>query len=651
MLDLFEPEELVGKKWHMLVRDQTSYPHHKDAAVHLKDIREMISVFFRAIGGDPGIDVSSVSETSQSHRLSWRMRLGMDHERIAMPKRDNDSLLLPASIDYFPEKHLNRSLYLWLSAFLAHGRDRPAIRPENPLHADLIYIAGAWQTTQYIIDKYPGLGKKYDALCEALAEIRPVRKLPTYEARLEKIIRDMLFSRGDEHDEAINLIRMILHDDSLPDFPKVPRKYKGFLAVPLWGEVDVRHHDIIDGTEYDEEDQSGQNIFKDLRDGRKHAGVREENDQVGKQDPIALNRFEKIISMTEMVNVNRGIDDDEDEDIRSAVDDLDEMSLTRNKLTVASTIKLDMSVAGQGVDNTPVVSEHRYPEWDYRLQGYRKDFCAVFSACASEQDDDDRDPWNPDDATKRRIRRIQRQFEALRPRRERVHRQQDGKELDIDAMVRSSCDLRATGAGSDQIYTDFRNQTRDLAAAILADVSLSTDSWLDGRRVLDVEKEALMTLALGLKASGDDNAIYSFSSRKRHNIRVDCLKEFDEEMSPKVQSRIAALKPGYYTRMGAAIRHVTVQLAERPNHHRLLLLISDGKPNDMDHYEGRYGIEDTRMAIREARSQGIAVFGVTVDEKARDYFPYLFGPGGGAIIPHIDNLPATLPAIFRNLLK
>ncbi|VAV98968.1 Nitric oxide reductase activation protein NorD [hydrothermal vent metagenome] len=646
MLELFEPEEMVGKKWHLLVRDQSSYPHYKDAAVRLDDIRDMISIFFRAMGGDPGVDVASVSETSQGHRLGWRMRLGMDQERLPVARRDNDSLLLPRELDYFPEKHLNRSLYLWLAVFLAHASDRPVRKPENSLHGDLLTMAQAWQTTEYIIETYPGLGKKYAELCAALQQARPARSLPTYEARLEQIIQDLLFDYGSAHADAAALMHTVLAGDNLPDFPKIPRKYKSFLPIPLWGDVDVVHRDIIDDTDFDEADESAKNIYKDLRDGRKHDGVREENDQVDKQDPLALNRFEKVISMAEMVNVNRGVDDDEDEDVQSAVDDLDELSLTRNKKTTASTIKLDLSVAGQGIETTPVAAEHSYPEWDYRLQGYRQNFCAVFSARAEEE----AEGWNPDEATKRRIRRIQRQFEALRPRRERVHRQQDGKELDIDAMIRSSCDLRATGAGSDQIYTDYRNQTRDLAAAILADVSLSTDSWLDGRRVLDVEKEALMTLALGLKASGDDNAIYCFSSRKRHNIRVDCLKDFDEEMSRHVQNRISALKPGYYTRMGAAIRHVTAQLILRPNHHRLLLLISDGKPNDMDHYEGRYGIEDTRMAIREARKQGVAVFGVTVDEKARDYFPYLFGPGGGAIIPHIDNLPAALPAIFRNLL-
>ena len=646
MFDLFEPEEMVGKKWHRLVRGQSSYPHHVDSAVHLKDIRQMIAVFFRTIGGDPGIDVSSVSATSRSHRLPWRMRLGMDHERIEGARRDHDSLLLPETIDIFPEEYLNRDLYIWLAAFLAEDRGKADIRPENPLHADLIVFASAWRTTERVLQKYPGLARKYTGLCTALEQARPLRRLPFHEARLEKLIRDLLFATGHDHKEAVDLVHLILANKNLPEFPKISRKYKSFLAVPLWGEVDVSAGVLAASTDSGEEDATALDAFKDLRDGRKHAAVREENDQVEKEDPLALNRFEKVISVAEMVNVNRGVDGDEDEDVQSAVDDLDEMSLSRNKKTVASTIKLDMSVAGQGVDSSPVVAEQSYPEWDYRLPGYRENFCAVFSARAQEEDQ----ATPLDDATRRRIRRIQRQFEALRPRRETFPRQQDGKELDIDAVIRSRCDIHATGEGSDRIYTDIRNQSRDLAAAILADVSLSTDAWVGGRRVLDVEKEALLTLALGLKASGDDNAIYCFSSQTRRNVRVDCLKEFDEDMSPRVEKRIAALTPGYYTRMGGAIRHVTQQLVDRPNHHRLLLLISDGKPNDLDHYEGRYGIEDTRMAIREARQQGIAVFGVTVDDRARDYFPYLFGPGGGAIIPHIENLPAALPAIFRNLL-
>lgn len=110
-----------------------------------------------------------------------------------------------------------------------------------------------------------------------------------------------------------------------------------------------------------------------------------------------------------------------------------------------------------------------------------------------------------------------------------------------------------------------------------------------------------------------------------------------------------SVRPGYYTRIAAALRHVAGELTERPNRHRLLLLLTDGKPNDFDHYEGRYGVEDTRKAVREARRRGLSVFGITVDNRARDYFPYLFGRGGYAMIRKIERLPAALPPIYRQI--
>lgn len=117
-----------------------------------------------------------------------------------------------------------------------------------------------------------------------------------------------------------------------------------------------------------------------------------------------------------------------------------------------------------------------------------------------------------------------------------------------------------------------------------------------------------------------------------------------------MQRRVQALTPGHYTRMGAALRHATARLVERPNRNRLLILLSDGAPNDVDHYEGRYGIEGTRVAIQEARRQGIALFGITVDAEARNYFPYLFGRGGYAIFPQVFHLTKALPALCRQLV-
>src|SRR5690606_28916649 len=177
------------------------------------------------------------------------------------------------------------------------------------------------------------------------------------------------------------------------------------------------------------------------------------------------------------------------------------------------------------------------------------------------------------------------------------------------------------------------------------------DSWLQDRRVLDVEKSALLALTHGLTACGDEHAIYTFTSRRRHRVDVTIVKDFEEALSPRVIRRIEALKPGQYTRIGAAVRHVTTLLEPRPHRHRLLLILTDGKPNDIDHYEGRFGIEDTRMAIRAARDAGLRVFGVTIDELAHDYFPYIFGQGAYAIFPNISRLPTALPAIYRQITQ
>jgi nitric oxide reductase NorD protein len=256
--------------------------------------------------------------------------------------------------------------------------------------------------------------------------------------------------------------------------------------------------------------------------------------------------------------------------------------------------------------------------------------------------------WTPDAVTRRNIRRVRRQFEALRPRRQTIQAQPDGDELDLSMLVRDIADRRAGEAGSDRVFTDARPAVRDLSLAVLMDVSLSTDAWLGGRRVLDVEMGALLALTHGLTACGDEHAIFTFTSRRR-NVTVATVKAFNEPLGPKIVRRIEALKPGQYTRIGAAVRHVTTELAKRPHRHRLLLLLTDGKPNDIDHYEGRYGIEDTRMAIREARKSGLRVFGVTVDENARDYFPHIFGRGAYAIIRDVARLPAALPAIYRQI--
>jgi nitric oxide reductase NorD protein len=348
-----------------------------------------------------------------------------------------------------------------------------------------------------------------------------------------------------------------------------------------------------------------------------------------------------------MVNVNRRVDDDDEEGARQAAEDLPELTIGNNKKSAATRIKLDLDLAPQGAEGEPLEAALTYPEWDWKRRAHRRDHCRVLTAIAGEDGAD----WSPSEAMAQRVRRVQRQFEAIRSKRTIMHGQPDGEELDLSAVVRAVTDRRAGEPGTERVFTAARTVDRDLSVGVLVDLSLSTDAWIAGSRVLDIEKEALLTLSHGLTASMDEHAIFGFTSRRRSTVTVTQIKAYEEALGPKIERRIAALKPGQYTRMGAAIRHVAKGLEARPHRHRLMLVLTDGKPNDIDYYEGRYGIEDTRAAIREARHSGLSVFGITIDEHAQDYFPYIFGSGAYAIVPDAARLPTALPAIYRQLVQ
>jgi nitric oxide reductase NorD protein len=161
----------------------------------------------------------------------------------------------------------------------------------------------------------------------------------------------------------------------------------------------------------------------------------------------------------------------------------------------------------------------------------------------------------------------------------------------------------------------------------------------------------LFLFAETLTTTLDRFALYGFSSKQRTDVRFHTLKAFDEPYSDIVRGRINGISPAYYTRMGAAIRKATEILARQKTRERLLLLLTDGKPNDADHYEGRYGIEDTRKALIEARQQGLRPFCVTVDQEAHEYLPHIFGKSNFIIIRKPSELPARLPLLYALITR
>ncbi|MBV2183271.1 MAG: VWA domain-containing protein, partial [Rhizobium sp.] len=468
-------------------------------------------------------------------------------------------------------------------------------------------------------------------LCAAVLVERQRGKLPRVERLVEDRIIDLLREGAG--------LAPLASPEPLPT--KAPPGYLPMMPVPLWPDALLRE-ESAPRTEEDRPAASGER--QGATTGRQIA-TREKSDGRDKdRSPFILNRFEKILAMAEMVNVDRPGDDSDDHDA-AAAEELDDMTLGERKGRPSARFRFDLDLPPEALDRTPLTAELSYPEWDYRRQAYLKDYCRVLAGPAPEEVQGQ----EASDEMKSLIRRVRRQFEVLRPKHEMLRAQLDGADLDLDAVVRSRTDLKAGGEGSDRIHMMSRPQAHDLAVTLLVDVSLSTDAWFDDLRVLDVEKEALLVLANGLAACGDNHSILTFTSRRRSWVRIETVKDFGEKMGPVVENRIAALKPGYYTRIGAAIRHATAKLVEQPNRRQLLLVLTDGKPNDVDHYEGRFALEDSRRAVNEARRKGVRVFGVTVDRDAKSYVPAIFGQHGYAVVSNIARLPAALPAIYRGL--
>jgi len=295
-----------------------------------------------------------------------------------------------------------------------------------------------------------------------------------------------------------------------------------------------------------------------------------------------------------------------------------------------------------GSDAGPSFSFYSYPEWDFRRSDYRQQWCTVKEMVAKESSGS-----FIADTLKRykgQVETLRRQFEMIRQDYQVIKRQKDGQEVDIDAFVEAFTDLKAKLSPSEHLYNRLVQDRRDIAVLFLVDMSASTEGWIN--RAI---KESLVLLATAMEYVGDQYAICGFSGMRRTGCQYFIIKEFEEEFSVKVKERITGIKPRDYTRMGPAIRHSIEKLKDAEARVKILLTLSDGKPEDYDEYKGPYAIEDTRMALFEARQAGIRPFCITVDKEARQYLPRMYGAANYVMVPDVRLLHKRVPEIYRIL--
>lgn len=602
-------EERVGILWHRLI-NRLAARHFPEAAVELSSVSRDAALLFRALGGDHGVAVQAGVQTRHGAKRSLLERLAGSERKVDLAWLDRQALRLPPVVDAFPETSLNRDLYFWLAALCAIDP-----QPELP------WLVRNRAATLAVTLGFPGLAACYGRLVKAEIARRPeISKLAPDEARQEQAIRDALRKPGTV--AALPAARRPPHPVLLwlrPEFPAAGKPHP------------------------DKSPEQSSQAANALQSDKKRRTA-EHTEMPERKGGLMLFRPESIFSWTEYAKVEHETKENEDQDLAQAADDLDIITITRNHRNTAKKLSMTLDLPAAEGDDTPLDDDSMLPEWDYRTHILKPDQCRVNTIPLT-----DAEPCGLPEHLKRDQQRLQRQFGALVPVRQRLKAQPDGNEIDIDSYIRHV----AHSAGAEtRFYLDHRKRERDLACLLLADLSLSTEAWIGGeRRVIDVIRDSLFLFSEALSVTHDRFALYGFSSKHRTDVRFHTFKVFNEPYGDAVRGRINSISPAYYTRMGAAIRRAAEILVRQKSRERLLLLLTDGKPNDADHYEGRYGIEDTRKALIAARQQGLRPFCVTVDQEAHEYLPHIFGKDNFIIIRKPSELPARLPLLYALLTR
>ena len=635
-------EEWVGERWHRFIwrAADASFPR---AAVQLQEVQRPVQMLFRAGGGDPLVRVVPATAQKVGGARGWLQKLAGQGERAALSTLDEQTLALPPTIAVFDDRQLNRDLYLWLASQGACHQATPAG-----------WLADNVAATQRALQRFPGLRQRYRRLLDAHLAQRPDPARLHGSARdIEQAVQQAL--RGMAPASSPAAAGQTLPANTAPSAVVAP--------VWLWLQA-VQGSPNASKSIADEADPASAKNRSEpkepVKNDPKRRRAERTEDTTSKDGLVMFFRAESILSWSEFVRVNRTGDDEDNQDYSQVADDMEQLHLANRKPgeTLAARIKFDLDLPSASADDMPVGEGEPLPEWDYQQQRLVPDRCRAqrLRHRPATEDATESEASDAASAMARRLRatsrQVRRRFEVLRAAPRWQHALTQGDELDLDAWVRHQVDrrnARQPRAEAPPIFSRRVRSERSLSTLMLADLSLSTDAYAtQTARVIDLVRDSLFVFGNALDAVGDPFEMLGFSSVRRA-VRMHELKRFGEPWNDAARQRVAAIKPGFYTRMGAAIRYGTLRLGERPERQRLLLILSDGKPNDLDNYEGRHGLEDTRHAVQAARAAGLVPFCVTIDQEANTYLPRLFGTQGFALVHRPEQLAGALTQVYIRL--
>lgn len=373
-------------------------------------------------------------------------------------------------------------------------------------------------------------------------------------------------------------------------------------------------------------------------------------DKKAQEDFTLTHNFEKVETIDEFNGIWRNFDgDDTLADDQQALSDYNLKQMVRVDDPVHSVYRAQMAQDTTIPDSEDVDFEGSYtvyPEWDHRLKAYREAHCKVFT---SQLIQDDTAYFHDTLRENKRLHtELRKTFAKINNDFEIVKRQISGDHIDIDAVTERYADMHVGRTPSEKVYTNLRKRSKDISLLFLLDLSLSADGYAKGNRIIDIEKQVSILFGEVLHEYGIDFAISGFYSKTRHKSMFMTLKGFDQDWK-LARNRIGYVQPEGYTRIGPAIRHATSLLNTRQCKKKWLILLSDGKPNDYDRYEGRYGMYDIKQALRELNVHGINSYALAIEEEAKYYLPQMFGHNHYSILSTPADMIHALTKLYERI--
>jgi nitric oxide reductase NorD protein len=579
----------------------------------------------------------------------------------ALPATDGTHLWLPPDLgldDETDAAQTYRLLALQQAMRACRGSAAWWARASTPLERELVLLLEADAADAALMRALPGLARPLHALrARALAARPPLARFPAGRRALEQALRERLAQapEASRPDAVLERARSWARDFAGSTARDTPALFKdqwtGELRAPPAGTAPPE----IIADEPPAPDRKAPRSARLARAPRVRTAPDDDDTGPGAWMVQTAQPHEMA---ADPMGLQRPTDRDADTAAEDFAEDLSELAEARQIATPGQSREV---LLADDPPEAPARAAPRtaadgaggraldYPEWDFKAGAYRYPGARVHLLPAAGGDP----AWVEATLAEHRglLAGVRRGFETLKAERADLRRQLDGDDIDLEALVEARADYAAGRPLAQAVYRATRPARRSLAITLLVDISGSTDSWVSARRrVIDVEREALLLVCMALESLREAYAVLGFSGQGMRGVTVRELKRFDEPYAEPVALRIAALEPEHYTRTGAALRHAAAGLMRQPARHRLLLLLSDGKPNDDDHYEGRYGVEDLRQAVVEARLQGISPFCLTIDRAASAYLARVFGAHHYALLREPDRLPGALLAWMRRLV-